>query len=224
MGKKRKKRVNSRGDNSTRWVNLVSPKNEKRAWELREALKPRQSAKKIVIDGDYETKVYVKGMDIEAIKTIAQQFDHKFIMNGVRSPQYVEECECGWSLGRWYAPYHKKKCNRKDKQIQAGGIFEQIAASSAFTTGELTVDQGEITVSLADNKAPDHYMRRDMKELNRLQQKYAKWAAEIENAKDQKVAEQEKVAQEQAEKRKTGVSKLESLLEQVQILRKELGL
>ena len=218
MAKKKKRR-----ENATKWVNLVSPNSEKRAWELREALKPRQSAKKIVIDGDNETKVYVKGMDLEAIKTIAQQFDHKVIINGVRSPQNIIECECGWNLGRWYAPYHKKKCSRKNKQLQAGGIFETIAAS-ATATGELTVDQGEITVSLADNKAPDHYMRRDMKELNRLQQKYAKWAAEIENAKGQKVAEQERVAQEQAEKRKTGVSKLESLLEQVQILRKELGL
>lgn len=234
MAKKKKRtsnRNNRHGD--IRWVNLSSLNNEPRAWNLRGALKERQFVKQLVISGDYETKVSIDIANLDALKTVATQFDHKLILNGVKSPDYITKVSCGWNVDRWYELYHLNKC-AKCKELQAiqnkysdtRHQHSYVGLDSPANTQTTTVTPGQLTVdfTLDKDQTTDHYMRLDMNELARLQKKYAKWIAVIENVKTVKTLEQEKVAQERADREAIGMVKIEDLQKQIDALKKEIGL
>ena len=230
MAKNKKKRSKPNNRHSDiRWVNLSSLNNEPRAWNLRGALKERQFVKQLVISGDYETRVSIDIANLDALKTVATQFDHKLILNGVKSPDYITKVSCGWNVDRWYQLYHANKCDTckqaKDTPINTAlGSPPPLVSDTPDPTTTVTPGQLTVAFTIDKDQTTDHYMRLDMNELARLQKKYAKWIAVIENVKTVKTLEQEKVAQEQASRRASGMEKMEDLQKQIDILKKEMGL
>ena len=202
------------------WVNAISTQTIRRAWELRRSLRSRTIASAIVISGDYETKVLIESNQRTRLQNILNSHQHKMVVNNVKRPSFTV-ADCGWEVADGYLLFHLNNCE-KCKEFNNGTPnipLDLPAQNTTVTPGQLTVD-----FTIDKDQTTDHYMRLDMNELNRLQNKYAKWIAVIENVKTVKALEQEKVAQEQANRRASGMEKMEDLQKQIDILKKEMGL
>ena len=208
------------------WVNAISTQTIRRAWELRRALRSRTIASAIVIAGDYETKVLIESNQRTRLQNILNSHQHKMVVNNVKRPSFTV-ADCGWEVADGYLLFHLNNCEKCREFNNFGRAdhdtpnvpLDLPAQNTTVTPGQLTVD-----FTLDKDQTTDHYMRLDMSELNRLQKKYATWIAVIENVKTVRTLEQEKVAQEQANRRASGMEKMEDLQKQIDILKKEMGL
>jgi len=214
------------------WINAISTNGIKRAWDLRRALKSRTIASAIVLSGDYETKVLIEPDQRQRLKNILNSHDHKMVVNNVKRPNF-SEAHCGWEVADGYLLFHYNNC-KSCKELQAiqnkysdtKHQHSYVGLDSPANTQTTTVTPGQLTVdfTLDKDQTTDHYMRLDMNELARLQKKYATWIAVIENVKTVKTLEQEKVAQEQASRRASGMEKMQDLQKQIDVLKREMGL
>ena len=208
------------------WVNAISTQTIRRAWDLRRALRSRTIASAIVISGDYETKVLIEPDQKKRLRNILDSHEHKMVVNNVKRPDFTV-ADCGWEVADGYLLFHLNNCEKCREANNFGRAdhdtpnipLDLPAQNTTVTPGKLTVD-----FTFDKNQTTEHYLRLDVMELSRLQKKYAGWIAIIENVRTIKTSEQNRVAEEQARRRETGVSEMAELLKKVEELKKEMGL
>ena len=208
------------GNKKEIWVNAISTQTTRRAWDLRKALRSRTIASAIVISGDYETKVLIESSQRTRLQNILNSHQHKMVVNNVKRPTFTV-ADCGWEVADGYLLFHLNNCE-KCREFNNGTPNVELdlpAQNTTVTPGKLTVD-----FTFDKNQTTEHYLRLDLIELGRLQKKYAGWIAIIENVRTIKTTEQDRVAEEQARRRETGVSEIAELLKKVEELKKEMGL